>query len=358
MPYCHKCGAKLDEDARFCPVCGTPVSSVSPAEKTAMPQRKSQRARKTTFPLVGIVLIAILVFSVVGVVIAFAPFQPISFSQSNEATAGNVDTLNLIVEADVANVKVMMKDLPGNQRAAINVSATGWRGIFGTDQPLALRFNENTSNSTLTYSVNVSRSERWMIFNMINVSCDVFVDPSMKLDITVHTATGSITMNANADATIQNLDLRATTGSVEAIVNGSVILSGDFSIQTTTGIVRLQWDEVKVMQSTPVNVMTTTGSAEVNITQSRQFVGNVTLSALTTTGGVNFGMHIQNDVGARISASTTIGGVNVQQSGFDGNQLPTQSENYPSGNNFIILLNATTGGIDINAVYDLVGTRS
>jgi hypothetical protein len=358
MPYCRKCGAKLDEDARFCPVCGTPVASVSLAEKSETPQRTSQRPRKTILPLVGIVLIAILVISVVGVVIAFAPFQPVSFSQSNEATAGNVDTLNLVIEADVANVNVIMKDLPGNQRAAVDVSATGWRGIFGTNQLLALGFNEDTSNSTLTYSVNVSRSERWMIFNVLNVNCDVFVDPSIKLDITVHTVTGSITMNANADATIQNLDLRANTGSVEAIVNGSVILSGDFSIQTTTGSVRLQWDEVKVMQSIPVNVMTTTGSAELNITQSKQFVGNVTLNAQTTTGEVNFAMHIQNDVGARISASTTIGGVNVQQSGFDGNQSPLQSDNYPSGNNFIVLLSATTGGIDINAIYDLGGTRS
>jgi hypothetical protein len=358
MPYCHKCGAKLDEDARFCPVCGTPVPSVAPVEKSATPQRTSQHPRKTIFPLVGIVLIAVLVISIVGVVIAFAPFQPVSFSQSNEATGGNVDTLNLVIEADVANVNVILRDLPGNQRAAVNVSATGWRGIFGTNQPLALGFNEDTSNSTLTYAVNVSRSERWMIFNILNVNCDVFIDPSVKLDITVHTVTGSIAMNANTDTIIQNLDLRANTGSVEAIVNGSVILSGDFSIQTTTGSVRLQWDEVKVMQSIPVNVMTTTGSAELNITQSRQFVGNVTLNTQTTTGGVNFAMQIQNDVGARISASTTIGGVNVQQSGFDGNQSPLQSDNYPSGNNFIVLLSATTGGIDINAVYDLGGTRS
>jgi hypothetical protein len=358
MPYCHKCGAKLDEDARFCPVCGTPVASIAPAEKSATPQRTSQRHRRTIFPLVGIVLIAILVISVVGVVIAFAPFHSISFSQSNEATVGNVDTLNLVVEADFANVNVIMKDLPGNQRAAVNVTATGWRGIFGTDQPLALGFNENTSNSTLTYSVDVSRSERWTIFNTLNVNCDVFVDPSAKLDITVHTVTGSITMNANTDATLQNLDLRATTGSVKAMVNGSVILPGDFSIQATTGSVQLQWNEVKVMQSIPVNVVTTTGSAEVNITQSRQFIGNVTLNAQTTTGGVNFAIHIQNDVGARISAGTTIGGVNVQQSGFDGDQSPMQSDNYPSGNNFIVLLSATTGGIDIDAVYDRGGTRS
>jgi hypothetical protein len=308
--------------------------------------------------LAGIVLIAILIIAVIGIVVAFAPFYPVSFSQSNEASAGNVDTLRLVVNGDVANVNIIMKNLPGNQRAAVNVSATGGRGIFGTDQPLALGFNEDTSNSTLTYSVNVSRAEGWMIFNTLNVTCDVFIDPSVKLDITVRTATGSITMKADRDATLQSLDLQATTGSVDATVKGGIVISGDFSLQTTTGSVGLQWDEAKISQSIAVNVLTTTGSAEVNITQSKQLAGNVTLNAQTTTGGVNFAMNIQNDVGARISASTTLGGVKLQQSGFTGNQASLQSNNYPSGSNFNVTLSDTTGGIDINASYELGGTRS
>jgi hypothetical protein len=308
--------------------------------------------------LIGIVLIAILVIALIGIVIAFAPFYPVSFSQSNEASAGNVDTLKLVVDADAANVNVMLKDLPGNRRAAVNVSATGGRGIFGTDQPLALGFKEDTDNSTLTYSVNVSRTEGWMIFNTLNVTCDVFIDPSVKLDITVHTATGSITINADIDAILQNLDLQATTGNVEATVKQGVVISGDFSLQTTTGSAVLQWDEAEISRNIAVNVLTTTGSTEVNITQSRQLAGNVTLKAQTTTGGVNFAMNIQNDVGAKISATTTLGGVNVQQSGFTGNQAPLQSNNYLSVSNFIVTLSATTGGIDINAAYELGGTRS
>ena len=358
MPYCHNCGAKLDDDARFCRVCGTPVAQVSPVITSATPQKTSQRARRTAFPLVGVVLIAILIIAVIGLVIAFAPYQPVSFNQSNEALAGNVDSIKLVVNADIANVNIMLKDLPGNQRATVNVSATGWRGIFGTDQPLALGFNEETKNSTLTYSVNVSNAEKWTIFNSLYVICDVLIDPSVKMDITVRTETGSITMNADKDATIQNLNLQATTGGVEAIMKEGVAISGGFSLTTTTGRVRLQWNELKISQNTIVNVITTTGSTEVKITQSRQLTGNVTLNAQTTTGGVNFAMNIQNDVGARISASTVIGGINVQQSGFDGNQAPLQSNNYPSGGNFIVTLSATTGGIDINAVYSLGGVRS
>lgn len=26
MPYCRKCGAELDEEAKFCSSCGTPVA--------------------------------------------------------------------------------------------------------------------------------------------------------------------------------------------------------------------------------------------------------------------------------------------------------------------------------------------
>src|SRR4030042_3855871 len=98
------CGNKLDDDARFCPVCGTPVAQ---AEKTGTPQRPPQGARRTVFPLAVIVLIAILVIAVIGVAIAFVPFQPVSFNQSNEAVSGNMDALRIVVDADVANVNVM-----------------------------------------------------------------------------------------------------------------------------------------------------------------------------------------------------------------------------------------------------------
>jgi len=356
MPYCHKCGSKLDDDAKFCHVCGTPVVPIP----TVTPRAAAPPARRRSpFPLAAAILIAVLVIAVVGVAIAFVPFQPVSFNQSNEASAVNVDSLRLIVDAEVANVNVMLKDLPGNQRATINVSATGRRGIFGTDRPLALAFKENTSDSTLTYSVNVSRVEGWPVYNPLDVGCDIYLDPSVNLDITIRTETGSITMNANnEDVTLEKLNLQTTTGDVQASLKKGVVIAGDISLQTTTGSAQLIWDELEISRSIAVNVMTTTGSAEVDITQSWQLAGNVTLNAQATTGGVNFALNIRNEVGARISAGTTMGGVNLQQQGFSGNQAPLESDNYPAGSNFIVNLATTLGGIDVNAVYELGGVRS
>lgn len=130
------------------------------------------------------------------------------------------------------------------------------------------------------------------------------------------------------------------------------------TLDTTTGSVQFSWDEAKIARNIPLNLKATTGSVDVNITQSSQLALNVTLNAETTTGGVNLAMKIKNDVGARISASTTLGGVNIRQQGFSGNQAPLESDNYPAGSNFNVNLVTTLGGIDVNASYELAGTRS
>src|SRR3989304_6308807 len=167
--------------------------------------------------------------------------------------------LKLVINAEVANVNIMLKGLPRNQRATINVSATGRRGIFGTDRPLALAFKENTNASTLTYSVNVSRAEGWPVYNPLDVECDVYLDPSVNLDITIRTETGSITMNANnEDVTLQKLNLETITGSVQASLEKGVVIAGDISLQTTTGSAQLIWDEVEISRNINVNVIKTT----------------------------------------------------------------------------------------------------
>ena len=51
--------------------------------------------------------------------------------------------------------------------------------------------------------------------NNVHVVCDVYVDPSAELSLTVHSSVGQIVMNAQEKMTIQSLNLQATTGSVE-----------------------------------------------------------------------------------------------------------------------------------------------
>ncbi len=359
MPYCRKCGTKLTDKQRFCHVCGTPVGQIASTYRGATTSEPQYRrpAHRAGFPVAAIAIVIIVLLIAAAFIVSFFPFQQVNFSQSNEASAPNVGMLRLVVGSEIGAVNVILRDLPGNQRAAINVSATGWRGIFGSDKPLALAFNQETTGSTLTYSVNITRAGNFAYGNL-NVTCDVYVDPSVRLDIQVSTGAGTIALDADRAAVFQNVNLKVTSGTVAATLRQDTVISGAVSLDATTGTAELNWIEAQANGTVPINVVATTGSAELNITQTKQFSGNVTVDAAATTGSVNFAMNIQNDVGARISASAALGGVNVNQQGFSGNTVPIQSNNYPSRNNFDVTLTTNLGSVNINAQYQIAGTRS
>ena len=103
MPYCRRCGTKLDEDARFCQKCGTQVVTFAPAA----PARPAVPMRKDSVVIIAIALIAILVTAVIVSAVVFSPVYPVNFNQINQDSHPNVDTLNLNFQADSAQVDVI-----------------------------------------------------------------------------------------------------------------------------------------------------------------------------------------------------------------------------------------------------------
>jgi hypothetical protein len=350
MPYCRKCGAKLDEDARFCPVCGTPVAAVT---VPATPQRRRP------FLLPVAILIAILLTAVVVSALVFLPFYSVYFNQTNQvANEAGVNRLNLDFQADVANVNIFFKNL-ASKMVILNVSASGWTGILSDpNRTVAVTYNQKTVNNTVTVTSRVSRVETWPLSYNLNVVCDVYIDPSANLNVTVRSGVGQIVMNADTSATFQALNLETTTGSVEASLAQGVVIAGNVSAKTTTGSVTFNWEQADTMGNVSVNLKSTTGSVNLYVTRNSRLSGNVSIEAGTTTGSVNLAMAIHNDVGAQIESRKVLGGISVEQGGFSGNQSLLQSSNYPAGSNFLVSLATTTGGIYINAYYDSSVVRS
>jgi uncharacterized membrane protein YvbJ len=97
LPYCRRCGTKLDEDAHFCHRCGTPVATtfaanVPPAAPSPPPQVESSRRD----PALVIVAVLIAVVVVVVIIIAvFAILYPINFSTSQNN--GNLNQISQIL---------------------------------------------------------------------------------------------------------------------------------------------------------------------------------------------------------------------------------------------------------------------
>jgi hypothetical protein len=345
MPYCRKCGAKLDEDARFCHVCGTPVVPVA-ATRPAAPTR-----RRRLYILPVAILIAVLLSAMVIGVLFFLPFYPVHFNQTNQVPKADVNNLFLEFQADVAHVNVFFKNLSSNM-ALLNVTADGNVGILeDPNRPVNVTFSHHMSTNSEIVTVSVSRTIRWPISYNLNVNCNVYIDPSANLTLHVRSTVGNIVMDANTSVTLQILDLETETGNVDVSLSKGVVVADLITLHTTTGNVQFEMDEANVSRNVSVELQSTTGSVNMDLIEKQKMSGNVTLNARTTTGSVNLSMVIDDDVGATIESETAIGGINEDLEKFSGNETLLQSDNYPAGSNFLVNLRTTTGGININAKY-------
>jgi len=69
MPYCWKCGTELDEDAKFCPACGTAVVPLTEPEERRMRKERPQVSKEIA-KIAAIVVISIIV---IGLVVGLLP---------------------------------------------------------------------------------------------------------------------------------------------------------------------------------------------------------------------------------------------------------------------------------------------
>lgn len=346
MPYCRKCGAKLNEGDRFCRACGTPVATVTTAARPTAPAR-----RRPFYILPIAILIAVLLTVIIISVLLFLPFYPVHFTQTNQVPKADAGNLFLEIQADVANVNVFFENLTDNV-VVLNVTADGNVGIFDDpNQAVNVTFSHQTANNSALVTAKISRAIKYPLLYNLNVNCDVYIDPSANLTLHVRSSVGNIVMNGDAKATLQILDLEATTGSVDVNLSKGVISAGLVSLRTTTGSVQFRMDEEEVIGGATVNLQSTTGLVNLDLTATQRLSGNVTVNARTTTGSVNLRVIIDDDVGARIESETNFGSVTVNVKKFSGNQTLLQSNNYPAGSNFLVNLRTTMGGININATY-------
>jgi len=347
MPYCSNCGAELDEDAKFCPSCGTPVGR----PVTRLERRRIEREERRPISTLAIVLIVVFASALIMVAVVFSPlaFRPVDVSESRDVPyQAGVDTLNLDFTADVGRVNVAFEELDG-KLVTLDVSIRGRVGVFVTDL-YDLTFEPTVVGSVLTLTSEVDILDHVTISDLTAIY-DLRIDPSVNASLDVKTNTGGIVMDTQAGVVLNSLSLEVTTGGVEANLATGVVVSGDVSIKSTTGGAELNWIRAVVTKDLRVEVRTTTGGVKVDVEQD-DLTHDIDLNAETTTGGVDLVIDIQGNVGARLESSTTTGGINVnRQVGFSGTESPLRSENYPASGNFNITLKTTTGGIIIDATY-------
>jgi hypothetical protein len=345
LPFCRRCGTKLDDSARFCQKCGTPVVTFAPPE----PAKPERPLRKESLVIVAMLLIAILVAAVIVSAIFFAPFSPISFSQTNQDSHSGINTLNLNFQANTAQVIIVTQNI-NNQNVLINTSANGSRSIFGSAKPIEVTFTNQTIGDALTINLKVTEGNEFPTTGTLHVACHIYVNPALKLNINVTTQAGSISLISEKSATFQSLNLHANAGEVEANLQ-NVTIAGDVSLNSQVGTVNFGVRQAALQGNQTVTLRSNAGSVGMDIAQAKTLRGNLNVNAVAELGSVNVALQIDGDVGAKIISQTNLGSIHLDVQNFSGNQSSIQSDNYPTGSSIEVNSRTNLGSININAVY-------
>lgn len=348
MPYCRRCGAKLEDYARFCHNCGTQIISYVAPAQPVVPKKPWY---KDIWIVTTVVLVAILISAAIVVVLAVAPFSSWNISRSLEDDTPNVNTVNLNFETNIGRVDISTLKISDNN-IGIYVEAGGSKGLFGgTDIPVSISFENQTSGDVLTiYSKVIVENE---FSDRSNVICQIYVSPDLFLNLNVTSETGQVSFNGDETTNIESLCLQTTTGNVQAHLQGNVTFGGNISLKTVTGTVHHRMSETNIIDNCTLNLQSTTGSIYLDIIQTIAIQGSVKVVTNTSTGSINLGLEIDNSVGAKITSQINgIGNIYTDVNHFSGNKSPIQSNNYPSTNN-IEINNAIKdfGDIKIQATY-------
>jgi hypothetical protein len=345
LPFCRRCGTKLDDSAHFCQKCGTPVVTFAPAA----PAKHDRPLRKESLVIAAIILIAILVAAVIVSAIIFAPFSPISFNQTNQDSHSGINTLNLNFQANTAQVTVITQNI-NNQNILIKTSADGSRSIFGATNPIEVTFTNQTAGNVLTINLKVTEGNEFPTIGTVHLTCAIYVNPTLKLNINVTTQAGSISLISEKSATFQSINLHANAGEVQANMQ-NVTIAGEVSLDTQAGSVNFGVRQATLQGNQTVTLHSNAGSVGMDIAQAKTLQGNLNVNAVAELGSVNVALQIDGDVGAKIISKTNLGNIHLDVLHFSGNQSSIQSDNFPAGSSIEVNSRTNLGSININAAY-------
>jgi len=163
MPYCWKCGAELDEDAKFCPTCGTLVGA--PVAERRRIRREQRRPMSTLTIAVIVFLVVVVVVAAVVSAVLFGFWQPFG----RVVGSGNLVTEEKYF-SDFTIVEVGSGfEVEITQSSSYNISITADDNLFDyiqiskTGDTLTIRLKWGYSYQSLTLRTEITMPELYAL---------------------------------------------------------------------------------------------------------------------------------------------------------------------------------------------------
>lgn len=234
---------------------------------------------------------------------------------------------------------------------------TNWFGNRNTTLTLTLR-------TDITYNLNASADVGTITFTG--------VEDSQFSDLNLRSTTGSINANFKDNTVIEgNAHLKTTTGSIELFATNTEF-GQDLTVETTTGGINLNFTScefdgdiqgklttgsidyktynAEYFEDIELTLETTTGSVDMDIIQQNEMGANVSSTVRTSTGSISINYQdTSSEVGAYFEGEADIGDINYPEDGNGFNAAGTAyfSLDYPTTYNYEFIMSTDTGSIEV-----------
>ena len=158
--------------------------------------------RKDPYIVAAIGLVVILLSAAIVVGLLVAPLGSWSTSDSFADSNPNIDTVNLNFVTDIGRVNIATMQMP-DSNIGIYVMANGSRGIMGggSNIPVTITFDNQTVGNVLNVNSKVTIENAYT--SRADVTCQIYVNPALNLNLNVTSTTGHVSFTADKATTIQ-----------------------------------------------------------------------------------------------------------------------------------------------------------
>lgn len=240
-----------------------------------------------------------------------------------------------------------------------NLTAIATTGAIEMTTANGVVLNDITLQST-TGSVDFISKENTKYLGDVNLATitgsltlSTLENSTFESGLKLSTTTGSLDLYADISNFEQGIDFEIITGSIDMGFTSCVL--GDSLVgSVVTGSIELYMNDTLYTKDSALNLMTTTGSITVDISQTNDMGANITSTIQTTTGSIDVLYRDETtDVGVQFVSSTGLGSIDYIFFPLQFTQLAdviiSMNYNDPLVNTYTFTCTTTTGSIDVDA---------